>query len=225
MSKYKTGDKVVLGILSIDGDGYYIVGSEHHSWWASPKNLDEVVEPLSTYTDQLNDKIKRQEEEIIRLLKENAELDAKYEELRKALNEFNKRIDDVCNTAKAAGQEEAWKLAQKIICSPGYSISELKEIFGSKSISWCISCNTYSEAAAKVAEWERAKEEIHVGDIVRIHEGNDNDLCIICSSSDGYYNAVDEYGAVYPTLYKKMISKTGRHIDVNAWMAQIGGER
>ena len=101
MSKYKAGDKVVLEILSIDGDGYYIVGSENYSWWASPKTLDEVVEPLSTYTDQLNDKIKRQEAEITRLLAENAEL-------KKDL-EYYHTGTDTCDieSARAEEQEEA----------------------------------------------------------------------------------------------------------------------
>ena len=82
---------------------------------------------------------------------------------------------------------------------------------------------TNSEAAAKVAEWEKAKEEIKVGDIVKIHEGNDNDLCVLYVSTDKkYYNAVDEYGAVYNMLTKGMIAKTGRHIDIDSFLKQIG---
>ena len=158
MSKYKAGDKVVLEMLSIDGDGYYIVGSEHYSWWASPKNLDEVVEPLSTYTDPLNNTIKIQEDEIIRLLKENAELkrDLKYYHIG----------TDTCDieSARVAGQEEAWKLARKIAYD-GYRNNELKEIFGSVCLDDIFNL-TYTEAAAKVAEWERNKEEICVGDVL-----------------------------------------------------------
>ena len=222
MNKYKAGDKVVLEILSTDCDGYYKLGSEHYSWWENPKYLDEVVEPLSTYTEPLEAKIRRQAAEITRLLAENAELKG-----------LNSTICDVCKNdefiketaeqARAEGQQEAWKLARKCMLMTD---REREAIFGSghNALYGVLTYFDYKHAAAKVAEWERAKEEIHVGDIVRIHEGNDNDLCIICSSSDGYYNAVDEYGAVYPTLYKKMISKTGRHIDVDAWLAQIGGE-
>lgn len=84
--------------------------------------------------------------------------------------------------------------------------------------------SNYTEAAAKVAEWEKAKE-IKAGDIVKIHEGNDNDLCVLYVSTDKkYYNAVDEYGAVYNMLTKGMITKTGRHIDVDSFLKQIGGE-
>ena len=77
----------------------------------------------------------------------------------------------------------------------------------------------------EVAEWEKAKEEIKAGDIVKIHEGNDNDLCVLCMSTDKkYYNAVDGYGAVYYLLTKEMIAKTGRHIDIDSFLKQIGGE-
>lgn len=220
MSKYKAGDKVVMGILSIDGDGYYIVGSEHYSWWASPKNLDEVVEPLSTYTDQLNDKIKRQEEEIIRLLKENAELDAKYEELRKALNEFNKRIDDVCNTAKAAGQQEAWELARNIAYD-GYRNNELKEIFGSVCLDDIFNL-TYTEAAEKVAEWERKNKEICVGDVLLSNRMGTK--CIVTHINNETVTILwgdGSYGDRPKNYIREGFKKIG-HIDVASMLAQIG---
>ena len=105
------------------------------------------LERMDVYTEPLEAKIRRQAAEITRLLADNAELKKGREAIR----------DNAFEAGIIRGQEEAWELARNIICSPGYSISELKEIFGSKSISWCISCNTYTEAAAKVAEWEKTK--------------------------------------------------------------------
>lgn len=221
MSKYKTGDKVVLEIIQDDSYGDYKVGNETHSWWNSHELLDNGSVPLSKYIKSMEEKLHNQRVEINRLIEENKEL-----KINANWRDNCAKVDSI-DKARAAGNEEAWKLAVNISLAEmfgGYKVSELKEIFGSICMQDIFNL-TYTEAAAKVAEWEKAKEEIHVGDIVRIHEGNDNDLCIICSSSDGYYNAVDEYGAVYPTLYKKMISKTGRHIDVNAWLKQIGGEQ
>lgn len=200
---------------------------------------DYRLEIMDVYTDPLNDKIKRQAAEITRLLAENAELKEKLHEEHHELvlqdgysqgvsneaEKWNENVkiirDNAFEAGQVKGQNDAWALFKKL---KDMDFFELVDIFGNNSPWSVVTKYTYPEAAAKVAEWERAKEEIHVGDIVRIHEGNDNDLCIICSSSDGYYNAVDEYGAVYPTLYKKMISKTGRHIDVDAWLAQIGGD-
>ena len=122
MSKYKAGDKVVLEMLSIDGDGYYIVGSEHYSWWASPKNLDEVVEPLSAYTEPLEAKIRRQASHI-------TYLEGKVKELKSDLK-HGRTIEDDCDpeAKRAAGQEEAWKLARKCMLMTD---REREAIFGS----------------------------------------------------------------------------------------------
>ena len=219
MSKYKAGDKVVLGILSIDGDGYYIVGSEHYSWWASPKNLDEVVEPLSTYTDQLNDKIKRQEEEITRLLAENAEL-------KKDL-EYYHTGTDICDieSVRDAGQEEAWELARKIAYD-GYRNNELKEIFGSVCLDDIFNL-TYSEAAAKVSAWEQKKEEVCVGDVLLSKTMREK--CIVTSfaklENTAYILWMDGSSGKRDTnKLKEEFEKIG-HIDVDAWLAQIGGEQ
>lgn len=224
MSKYKAGDKVVLGILSIDGDGYYIVGSEHYSWWASPKNLDEVVEPLSTYTDQLNDKIKRQEEEITRLLAENAEL-------KKDL-EYYHTGTDICDieSARAAWQQEAWELAKKIALvesEGGYSSEELDEIFGRCQYLIEIFNLTYHEAAAKVAAWEQKKEEVCVGDVLLSKTMREK--CIVTSfaklENTAYILWMDGSSGKRDTnKLKEEFEKIG-HIDVDAWLAQIGGEQ
>ena len=129
------------------------------------------------------------------------------------------------NQAFNQGAEAAWELARKIVIQNGYSSCDLYEIFGSSDLQHVLENYTYPEAAAKVAEWEKAKEEIEVGDIIKIHEVNDNDLCVLCMSTDKkYYNAVDRYGAIYPMLTKEMFSKTGRHIDVDSFLKQIGGE-
>ena len=217
MSKYKAGDKVVLEILSIDGDGYYIVGSENYSWWASPKTLDEVVEPLSTYTDQLNDKIKRQEAEIIRLLKENAEL--------KRDLEYYHTGTDTCDieSARVAGQEEAWELARKIAYD-GYRNNELKEIFGSVCLDDIFNL-TYTKAAAKIAEWERKNEEICVGDVLLSNRTGNK--CIITHINNETVTTLwddSSYGDMSKNFIREGFEKIG-HIDIASMLAQIGGEQ
>ena len=199
MSKYKTGDKVVLEIIQDDSYGDYKVGNETHFWWNSHELLDKVAEPLSEYTEPL-------EVEASRLIKENAKLKAEIE------------------SAEATGQQEAWELARKIICSPGYSISELKEIFGSKSISWCISCNTYNEAAAKVAEWEQKKEEICVGDMLLSNRTSNK--CVVTYIGCELITVLWDDGSCSnkpKNFIREGFKKIG-HIDVASMLAQIGGE-
>ena len=211
MSKYKAGDKVVLEMLSIDGDGYYIVGSEHYSWWASPKNLDEVVEPLSAYTEPLEAKIRRQASHI-------TYLEGKVKELKSDLK-HGRTIEDDCDpeAKRAAGQEEAWKLARKCMLMTD---REREAIFGSghNALYGVLTYFDYKHAAAKVAEWERKKEEICVGDVVIDWNG---DTAVVIQSINDAIKLLYGNGRTHSAL-KGKLTKTGRHIDVNAWLAQIG---
>lgn len=215
MSKYKVGDKVVLTVSDVNERGYcpyYRFNNNHLTLWKT--ETDEYTEPLSTYTEPL-------EAEITRLLAENERLKDEYEKMYATIEDYESH--------ESQGAETAWELARKITCQPingGFNRSEFEEIFNEGYISDVFEKYTYPEAAAKVAKWKEAKEEIKVGDIVKIHEGNDNDLCVLYVSTDKkYYNAVDEYGAVYNMLTKGMITKTGRHIDVDSFLKQIGGEQ
>ena len=219
MSKYKKGDKVVMEItekISVMGEPNYILS---YATVVNQGYIDEAAEPLSNYTEPLEAKNRRQAAEITRLLAENKELKEDFEK-SKIIN---------LNAGRLAGQKEAWELAREILFEEkqgGMEDEKYKAIFGSGNPSaYVIKNHTYSEAAAKVEAWEKAKEEIKVGDVVRLQEGSDNDLCILCKTSDEkYYNAVDKYGALYPLLRKEHFSKTGRHIDIDSFLKQIGEE-
>ena len=229
MSKYKVGDKVVL---TVTGTGeseyysYYVLNDNFNLWEPS---TDNHAEPLTAYTKPLEAKIHRQAAEITRLLAENERLKKENKKLLCKVDSYElygDQHEEEYNQAFNQGAETAWELARKIVIQNGYSAYDLYEIFGCSDLQHVLENYTYPEAAAKVAEWKKTKDEIKVGDIVRIHEGNDDDLCILCVSTDKkYYNAVDEYGAVYNMLTKGMITKTGRHIDVDSFLKQIGGEQ
>lgn len=174
---------------------------------------------MSLYEEQLEAKIKRQKSEITRLLAENAELKG-----------LNSTICDVCKSdefiketweqARAEGQEEAWKLARKIVSDiyhGGYNSDELKEIFGYFIYQNIWEDNTYPEAAAKVAEWERQKEKICVGDVVEF-EGS---YGVVVGVGECYIKGFTSDWTPFQFM-KKDCTKTGRHIDVDAWLKQIG---
>ena len=174
------------------------------------------------YEQQLEDIIARQKEEITRLLKRNAELQG-----------LNSTICDVCKNdeflketaeqARAAGQEEAWKLALKLRYMDYEDKVECFDLEYDVKEKWIeiMEKYTYTEAAAKVTEWERKKKEICVGDIVEFTNGikavvikvyEDGEVALLFSDGG--------YGTYRP---HKNWHKTDRHIDVDAWMAQIGG--
>ena len=203
MSKYKVGDKVVYEVKEVIRDGVYLL-----SGWKESK-------PLSAYTEPLEAKISRQAAEITRLLAENEKLKA---ENGNVIWEIEQAFDRGCNAA--------WELARKIICQPkngGFNRSEITEIFGYGYISDIFEKYTYTEAAAKVAKWEKAKEEIKVGDEV---EKNDlRDVRFIVTFTNGrLMNGVTPSGLVFANEKPKEWHKTGRHIDIDGFLKQIGGE-
>ena len=228
MSKYKVGDKIVMEITKIFSDNFGTKDCIVKGFTRCDENcLSEHSEPLSTYTLPLEDKIHKQAAEITRLLAENERLKKENETMSVKIDcyeLYGDQHEEEYNQAFNQGAEAAWELARKIVIQDGYSSYDLYEIFGCSDLQHVLENYTYPEAAAKVAEWEKGKEEIKAGDIVKIHGGNDNDLCILYVSTDKkYYNAVDKYGAVYNMLTKGMITKTGRHIDIDSFLKQIGG--
>lgn len=146
-----------------------------------------------------------------RLEKDNTELMRKLE--------YYESGSDVCDIeiARLAGQTEAWELARKIVYSiynGGYDLSELDEIFGYHSPNKILKENNYVEAAAKIKEWERQKE-ICVGDIV-CFEGK---YGVVIYAGD-YIKGITENGTDF-CVTADVCTKTGRHIDVEKWLAQI----
>ena len=128
--------------------------------------------------------------------------------------------------ARAEGEQVAWKMAKKIVRQPingGYKRSEFEEIFGCGYISDIFEKYTYQEAAAKVAEWEKAKEEIKVGDVFEFTSGGK--AVVMKVYEDG------EVALFFPDggcgIYEPHESwhKTGRHIDIDSFLKQIGEEQ
>lgn len=213
MSKYKVGDKFVMEITDRFKNAY---GHEYYSILDSVYStefIDEKSEPLRNYTEPLEAKIRRQAAEITRLLAENERLKA----------ESGNNLWNI-EQARAEGQNEAWELARKIF---GMEIKDIEDIF-IKEDAWnlgtVLNNYTYQEAAAKVAEWENEKDEIKVGDIYRSKTGN----YFAIRTTDGEKGVAKilfmSNGEVTPDYIKSYCTKTGRHIDIDSFLKQIGGE-
>ena len=216
MSKYKVGDKVVFPVTGMFGDveqQYYALNKDFSVW---EKTIDKYAEPLSAYIEPLEAKIRRQAAEITRLLAENKEL--------KEESKRNYTIN--IEMARAEGHSEAWEMARKIAVIPkngGYGGSKLIEIFNTALIDEILNL-TYPFAAAKVAEWEKAKEEIKVGDIFQDNDGN-NAIVTSIKGNTVYYMWDDgDTRSGFAEDVKKHFTKTGRHIDIDSFLKQIGGE-
>lgn len=132
-------------------------------------------------------------------------------------------VQGVDQYSRTLGQQEAWDLAQRIvkeIDDGGYAPNELQEIFDNPSHCVAIEVNTYAEAAAKVEAWEQGKE-IRVGDVV---ETDDGYIGIVTDVSMNYVDGIRSNGVAF-SFSKKGCTKTGRHIDIGALLAEIGGEK
>ena len=226
MNKYKVGDKIVFtvtGTTEMKDYKFYVLNDNSALWESS---TDKYTEPLSAYTEPLEAKIRRQAAEITRLLRENKELKNEKQELTRERNQLMGRCGGLSaakikafNNGRLAGQNEAWELARKIAVIPkdgGYGGSKLIEIFNT-ALNNEIFNLTYPEAVAKVAEWEKAKEEIKVGDVVS-REGL---YGVVKSVSDDWLNGITASGISFQWL-KRKCTKTGRHIDIDSFLKQIG---
>ena len=234
MSEYKVGDKVVLTVTSKVEDpsySYYILSDDAV---LLETTMNEDAEPLSTYTEPLEDTIQKYTVKIARLVMEKEGLKDENERLKVENEKMSIKIDayELCgdqheveyNQAFNKGAETAWELARKIVIQNGYSSHDLYEIFESNDLQLVLEEYTYPEAAAKVAEWEKAKEEIKRGDEV---EKNDlRDVRFIVTFTNGkLMSGVTQSGLVFSNEKTKEWHKTGRHIDVDSFLKQIGGEQ
>ena len=226
MSKYKVGDKVVMKIISADQDEiktYSVSGVDNNWRWCLPQNLlERYTEPLSTYTEPLEAKIRRQAAEITRLLAENKELKEDKAVLNAKIDAYElygDQHEEEYNQAFNQGAEAAWELARKIAVIPkdgGYGGSKLIEIFNT-ALNNEIFNLTYPEAAAKLAEWEKAKEEIKVGDVV----SHEEKYGVVISEGTICFRGFTDDGTPFE-WYKERCTKTGRHIDIDSFLKQIG---
>ena len=217
MNKYKVGDKIVLTVSDVNEKAYYsyyVFNNNDLILWEP--STDNYAEPLSAYTEPLEAKIRRQAAEITRLLAENKELKEDFEK--------SKRVN--LNMGRVAGQNEAWELVRKIF---DMETNDIEDIF-IKEDAWnlgtVLNNYTYQEAAAKVEAWERQKEEIKVGDVYMSKVGNyfviydiDHEKGIAKILWSDLSNSARELDDI-----KKYYIKTGRHIDIDNFLKQIGGE-
>ena len=78
-------------------------------------------------------------------------------------DKYSEPLSTYTEQARAEGQNEAWELVRKIF---DMETNDIEDIF-IKEDAWnlgtVLNNYTYQEAAAKVAEWEKAKEEIKAG--------------------------------------------------------------
>ena len=117
--------------------------------------------------------------------------------------------------------EEAWEIAKKITCPKtfgGFSADDAENIFGTFSNFDIMSRFTPQQVKAKIEAWE-AERDIKVGDIVK----GGVDQPGIVAFIDGLEVTVMWLDGSCSEKHKNDIKKTGKHIDIQELLEQIGG--
>ena len=159
MSKYKAGDKVVLTVTGTEEavcHPYYVLNDKCP---ILERSIDEDAEPLTAYTEPLETKIENLKKKLKRWVEKCANQSA---EITRLLEE-NMRLKPNYENIRAKGQNEAWELARKIFDMERNDIEDIFIKEDAWNLGTVLNNYTYQEAAAKVAEWEKAKEEIKAG--------------------------------------------------------------
>ena len=212
MSKYKVGDKVILTVTGVTEDGYYsYYAFNNNNFNLFKQSIEEHAEPLTAYTEPLEAKIQRQAAEITRLLAENKELKEDFEK--------SKRVN--LNMGRVTGQNEAWELVRKIFDMETNDIEDIFITEDAWNLGTVLNNYTYQEAAAKVEEWEKAKEEIKAGDVFEFTSGGKAVVMKVYEDGEVALFFPDGGCGIYEP--HECWHKTGRHIDVDSFLKQIGG--
>ena len=191
---------------------------------------EEFEKTLTIITEEYEAKIRRQAAEITRLLAENKRLKDENKKMIFKIDSYElygNQHEEEYNQAFNQGADKAWELARKITCQPingGFNRSEFEEMFNEGYISDVFEKYTYPEAATKVAEWEKAKE-FERGDVVKSRYCDAYEFCITDIDCNGHIYGIGRYGAIYNDKNPEDWKKTGRHIDIDGFLKQIGGEQ
>ena len=132
-------------------------------------------------------------------------------------------VENVVAKAYNKGLNDAWELAKKIAMEKsngGFDSYEIVKIFGFNDMDAIFMSYTPQEALAKLEAYEKEQAEIKVGDVVTII---DKPVVVTRVSEDK--TKVDGFGiGGFAMTYKyDDCKKTGKHIDVQSVLQQIGG--
>lgn len=136
---------------------------------------------------------------------------------------INEHYGELQDEAYQQGMNDAWEIAKKLYLNKkngGLSDVELEKIFGQMTTSEIFLQYTPREVEAKIEAWEKAKQEIKVGDVVMDTE---NDVFVVLRKLDDFVYALLNSKGKHKYSDAKYLTKTGRAIDIASVLEKIGG--
>lgn len=126
------------------------------------------------------------------------------------------------------GLQDVWELMKKAVLptgNGGLKSQDLKYIFDvpmGKTVScWVLGNYTPQEALARLEAYEKEQAEIKVGDVVVSCDEDAHRFVVAYISDAGYYCGILADGSWYSS---RKVEKTGKCIDIQAVLQEIGGE-
>jgi len=124
-----------------------------------------------------------------------------------------------------SGMSEAWEIAKKLVFSKeegGFDLEEIKEIFGTEKPAAVFERYTSMQAKEKIEAWEEAKEEIKVGDVVKVTFPVPRTGVVIAKADDYVVWFNENLVADYR---KDRIKKTGQTVNIKTALGRLGEEK
>jgi len=124
-----------------------------------------------------------------------------------------------------SGMTDAWEIAKKISLTKekgGFGEKELEEIFGTVKSDAVFERFSPQQAKDRIHAWEEAKEEIKVGDVVKVTFPVPR-IGVVIAKADDYVvwfseNLVADY-------QKSRIRKTGQTINIQNSLGRLRNEK
>lgn len=126
----------------------------------------------------------------------------------------DKEVLHPVNESYNRGLNDAWELAKKIVLPDhlgGYTVDELKDIFGKNTFAPLMNTFTPQEALAKVKAYEEEQDEIKVGDVIKLRNWYTESIVTRVDGDIIYQLFTDGSCGIYTN--KEDLEKTGRHFD------------
>lgn len=116
------------------------------------------------------------------------------------------------------GRNEVWEFVSKVYSIMSYT--KVHEVFNCQDLGDVLREYSPQEALAKLKAYE--EPQIEVGDVVEMLVGT---KCVVSYVKDGYAEGITEHGCGFYNIPICDLKKTGKHINIQNILEQIGENR
>lgn len=147
----------------------------------------------------------------------NVDKDVREEAYNKGRRDALQEVQNCESYGYEKGLNDAWKVAKKI---QGLDCKIREKIYGIYKMLVIFEKFTPQEALAKLEAYEKEQAEIKVGDVVK----DGKKYFLVTKKYNNTFEGMTGEGYLYCGLSLRDCKKTGKHIDIQSILQQIGGD-